>query len=395
MSTWYIVILIALAFFLVVPGIGAFAVRRQWRRFRSGVVEASLRPTVTYATLARLRREAPADRRGEATISGADAGMFRFFGQLEAIEDDDVIWLNDGTISVAADVASKVAYLLPSAGAEAGYGRTYPEATPDRLAWSRLTSLPERTPVFVSGRLELEGGRPVFRAEGREGLLLILFEGPERELLRHSVWTGRQRNEYWNPLTPVSLAVGSLALLLSAFFLFRLPADRGAAILSASAALAPLLPFLPPGFVTFPLYRRLWRYGRFLRAERDLLRLPTRHDFDDQGRAHLPDGELYLWREVDAGAADTLATRGARSLDVTVADGSSVYHAFGVPDGEELGTPDDPMSEFVVVPGHPDELARTSQKLAQRYELGSLGLLLLGVGVNFYILLLLTSRLLF
>jgi hypothetical protein len=381
MNSWYIVLLPAVVFFLLVPGIGAFAVRHRWRRFRRSVAAASLLPTVTYGTLAELRA----------------AGSYRFFGHLEAIEDNDVIWLNDGTISVAADVASKVAHILPARELHANVQRPYPEATPDRLPWSRLTSLPERTPVFVAGRLEVDGGRPVFRAEGRDGLLLILFEGAEHEMLQQSIWTGRQRNEYWNPLTPASLAVGSLSLLLLSYFLIRMPAARAPAIIAASAAFIPLLPFLPPGFVTFPLYRRMWRRGRYLRAERDLLRLAARHEFDESGHTVLPDGEPYERRRVSPQEAEALDERGARRISATVVNETSSYYAFGVPseDGGELRAPEDPMTGLVVVPGPPEELAALSQRHAQFFEVAAVALLLAGIGVNFYLTLLLASRYIF
>lgn len=277
MSIWHLVLGCALTFFVLIPGGGAVAVRRRWRRFRRAVVEASSLPTVTYARLAALRQGA-----GDAGGADSSGGRFRIFGRLEAIEDDDVIWLNDGTISVAADVADTVVYLLPARDQRRG---SFPEVTPDRMPWRRLTTLPERTPVFVAGPLRLEGGRAVFRADGAEGLLLILYDAPDDELLEQAVWSGRQRNEYWNPLTPASLAVGSLALLLVAFVVLRIPSDRAAAIVAVTAALVPVLPLLPPGIFAFAVYRRMWRRGRFLRAERDLLRLPAGRDAAAEERA--------------------------------------------------------------------------------------------------------------
>ncbi len=402
MSSWYLVFGLACTFFIIIPGAGAVSVRRRWRRFRRAVVGSALAPTVTYTALSQLRRTA------------GGAGRYRFFGRLEAIEDDDVIWLNDGAISVAADVARTTAYLLPAAGAREQPSQPFSEETPDRVPWSRLTTLPERTPVFVAGPLRLEGDRPVFRAEAAgDELLLILYDGPDEEVLQHSVWTGRQRNEYWNLLTPASLAVGSLALLLAAYILLRIPADGGAAILAVSCALIPILPLLPPGFISFPLYRRMWRRGRYLRAERDILRLPLRHDFDARGETLLPDGERYVMCTVDAAAAAELVRAGAQRLDVSVAEAEPArareparYFVFGRPGdaagagappsgAEETRRPNDPMAGLLVIPGEPSRLARRSQRTAQLYEISAVASLLVGAGINFYIALLLVSRVMF
>ena len=396
MSTWYLVFGLACTFFLIIPGAGAVSVRRRWRRFRRALVGAALAPTVTYGALSQLRR------------ATGGAGRYRFFGRLEAIEDDDVIWLNDGAISVAADVARTSAYLLPAAGSREEPSWPYAGESPDRVPWSRLTTLAERTPVFVSGPLRLEGDRPVFRAgEAGDELLLILYDGPDEEVLPHSVWTGRQRNEYWNLLTPASLAVGSLALLLAAYILLRVPADRAAAILAVSCSLIPMLPLLPPGFISFPLYRRMWRRGRQLRAERDILRLALRHDFDARGETLLPDGEGYVMRTVDAPAAAELVRAGARKVDVSVAQAEPVrYFVFGAPragatagagpDGVAgLRRPNDPMAGLLVVPGEPSRLARRSERAAQRLEIAAVAILLAGTGINFYIALLLVSRVMF
>lgn len=405
MSTWYLVFGLACTFFIIIPGVGAVSVRTRWRRFRRAVGSAALAPTVTYTALSHLRRA------GAGAAGGA--GRYRFFGRLEAIEDDDVIWLNDGAISVAADVARTTAYLLPAAGSRQQPSRPFSEETPDRVPWSRLTTLPERTPVFVAGPLRLEGDRPVFREEAAgDELLLILYDGPDEEVLQHSVWTGRQRNEYWNLLTPASLAVGSLALLLAAYILLRIPADRGAAILAVSCALIPILPLLPPGFISFPLYRRMWRRGRYLRAERDILRLPLRHEFDARGEALLPDGERYVMRTVDGDAAGELVRAGAQRLEVSVAEAEEGregegerYFVFGTPDVAQpragasdaagLRRPNDPMAGLLVIPGEPSRLARRSERAAQLFEISAVASLLAGTGINFYIALLLVSRVMF
>jgi hypothetical protein len=67
-----------------------------------------------------------------------------------------------------------------------------------------------------------------------------------------------------------------------------------------TASLLPLLIFIPPGILLFFLFRRLWKRGRILRAERDLLQLPLRYFDSVQDRntveSPLPDGETFaMW----------------------------------------------------------------------------------------------------
>ncbi|MFP4066945.1 MAG: hypothetical protein ACLFRR_06725 [Spirochaetaceae bacterium] len=381
MNIWYPIIATAVVFFLVVPGIGAVSVRSRWRRFRRSVVEASALPTVTYGRLAQLR---PGEER-----------PYRFFGRLEAIEEDDVVWLSDGRISVAADMVKTAAYVLPAPEPEAVDNHAFPEATPERLPWARLTSLPERTQMFVAGTLCMEKDRGVFRGQRPDGLLVILYDGPEEGLLLHSVWTGRQRNEYWNPFTPASLAVGSLGLLFLAYLYMRIPPARAAATVAATLALVPPAPLLPPGFIAFPLYRNLWRRGRRHRAERDLLRLPLRYGLTSGEELTLPDGERYACREVDARSARELVAHGAIPPAGRRLTEEAAYQAFGTPDEHGLRAPRDPMAEFVVVPAALRREAARSHRRAIRLEAAALTCLLTGMGTNLYLALTLASRFLF
>src|SRR3990170_8780485 len=90
---------IALLFFAVIPGIGAFSVRSQWRVFRRSILQCSQYPFLRYAD-----------------ISSEDGprGSFRVFGELEAIQGKNRIWINTGSFTVEADLQGVKLYLLPS-----------------------------------------------------------------------------------------------------------------------------------------------------------------------------------------------------------------------------------------------------------------------------------------
>jgi hypothetical protein len=253
------IFLIALIFFVGIPGIGAFSVRSKWRRFRRRVSEASLRPLFTYRVMRNMH---------DRTDSGE---THRFFGALEAIQSDMALWLRGGDVTVAADMSNSDIYVLPR------YTGELPDEPPVRTTWARLGSLTEGAKVFVAGRIRMEGTHAVIWGDASEPLLVVLYDGSERDLLRRCIWSGRQLNEYWNQLTPGSLAGGMLALITIAYVLLRSPAGRLPAITSLTLASGPLLPLLPPGVGLFFLYRWSWRRGRILRAHRDILRVPLRH----------------------------------------------------------------------------------------------------------------------
>ena len=96
-----LVIIIAVLFYVVVPAIGAFLARGQWRRFRTAVTTVSHYPTATPGVVGREH--------------AAPVGYYRFFGTLEAIQGDDRIWLTNGRFSVAADLRNVRVYLIPEA----------------------------------------------------------------------------------------------------------------------------------------------------------------------------------------------------------------------------------------------------------------------------------------
>jgi hypothetical protein len=274
----------AFFFYFFVPGLGAFFVRSRWRKFRKSLVGALEYPEVAYKDLH--------SRDETASLSG----RYHFLGVLEAIQEDDVIWLRGAEVALSADMRGQKVFLLPSqtvcgpvsrpdfaeeapsedVSPEEGGEALLSDETPQVVAWEKVRSLPEGIQVLLSGTLHISGGKGRFRSGKKDDLLVLFYDGDNASLLRRAVWHGRQRNEYWNPFTGVSLGAGILTGMILSYFFLSAPMNRFPAILSIAMSLAPLVPVLPPGMVFFVLYRRLWRRGRFLRAERDILKLPRR-----------------------------------------------------------------------------------------------------------------------
>jgi hypothetical protein len=266
-------------FYFFIPGLGAFFVRSRWRKFRRSLVEALEYPEISYKDLHAKNETSPL------------SGRYHFLGVLEAIQEDDVIWLRSSEVALSADMRGQKVFLLPSqtvsgalsppeaaeeASPEDGPEPVLSDETPQVVAWEKVRSLPEGIQVLLAGTLHISDRKGRFRSGKKDELLVLFYDGDNASLLRRAVWHGRQRNEYWNPFTGVSLGAGILMGMILSYFFLSAPMNRFPAILAIIMSLAPLMPVLPPGMIFFVLYRKLWRRGRFLRAERDILKLPPR-----------------------------------------------------------------------------------------------------------------------
>jgi hypothetical protein len=252
---WAVTLVIALLFYVAIPGAGAFVVRSRWRRFRSAVLAARDAPALDYA-----------EAHGGAPHS--QERWVHFFGRLEAIQRDRSIWIGSGRLSAKVDLSRVAVYVLPAAGIDRD---ALPDETPRQVYWKNLSAMAEGTRVFVAGPVRRAAGEIRFIGERRDEPLVIVYDCPDSEVFANAVWAGRQRNEYWNYLTPISLIAGFVA---ETFWAVTLISDsRLQTLVALVAALVPVLPFFPPGVIGFYWYRRLWRAARRLRARRDLARV--------------------------------------------------------------------------------------------------------------------------
>lgn len=246
--------------YLFIPGLGGMRARARWRRFRDRIRNSSLLPKVSF----------------KSGTNRGPLGAHRFIGRIEALQGDDSLWVRGNGLTVLAVMSGADIYLMPSEGATTPDARTlleerFPEMYPSPMPWRRMTSLQEGTKIYLVGFLESRDG--VLRMYGSREvpLLAILHEG--QDIVPRAVWSGRQKNEYWNAVTPWALLAGSLALFSIATAAFSSHQASPTARLALTGALFPLLPLLPPGVVFYLVYSANWRHARFLRAERDLLAL--------------------------------------------------------------------------------------------------------------------------
>lgn len=252
-------ILAALLFYGVLPVAGAFAARAGWRTFRRRFL-ASL----GYAPLA--LGDGLRSPEGEILVR-------RHSGSAEVLQGEDRLWVRgDGTTSAVLLKDARIYLLPPARTPEGPYDLEAADESLQPAAWNRLSGLSEGARVYAAGNLRIEGGLPVFFGSPAEPLLILIHDGRDGDLARRAVWAGRHRNEYWNPVTLVSLTAGFLSTGAALYDLLRPPLLSLPAALAAALAVSPVLPFLPPGLAFLSMYRRLWARARRLRAHRDLLR---------------------------------------------------------------------------------------------------------------------------
>jgi len=368
---WILIFGVAFIFYGVIPGFGAFWVRSRWRSFRRDVIRSSQLPIFTYQDAFTI---------GNAGDPGEQA--YRFFGTLEGIQEDNSIWLRRGNLVITADMTGQEIVLLPTTRNSNKeelieiHEPLLQEEIPTILPWNRVSSFSEGTKVYIAGPVENEDGKIVFKAKGPKKLLLVFYDGEDTQFLKKVIWNSRHRNEYWNQFTPAALGLGSLGEMIITYYFLTTVQLRIPSILAIGAALTPVLPFIPPGFFLFILYRWLWGRARFLRAERDLIRLPLRFFPDghlDQ-TVLLPTGEEYFCMQVTYFPKQELKGRGklrSTLLDKTLSGKEPLYNWFGIRKEKDPfpGVSRDPMVENIILYGNPEELAVRCEKYAYRLEL--------------------------
>jgi len=274
----YAALTAAFIFFLVIPIIGAVGLRAQWRSFRMRIAQLETKPVLTYGHVARI-------------LGGdEDSGSFRFFGSIEAIEGSNRVWVRGEGVSALVDLSRAPVYTIPPDTSEPGSVKKY--------RWSSFSSVVEGTRIFVGGKVVVEADRAVFVHTPDESLVVVVYEGEDAGLASRLIIGGRSANEYLGYVTPLSFALGLIAISIILVIARSSPFSSVRALIFLIGTV-PVLPFAPPGLVLFLLYRRLWRKALSLRIDRDMLRLAVpsleKRDAPADGSEH-----VELRRRADA-----------------------------------------------------------------------------------------------
>jgi hypothetical protein len=387
-----LVFAIAFLLFGLIPGLGAFAVRRRWRTFRRRMLEVSRLPFIGYF-----------QQPGEDRL----LGDYRIFGDLESLQGENRIYINSGRFTVGADLKDVVIYLLPSSS---GGGRkdlfeqleeTLPDEELRTVLWKKIFSLPAGTRVFVGGALFSEGGRGIFRSLPQKPLVVVIYDGNRETILLRSIWGGRQKNEYWNRYTLPALIAGSIALLLTSYVMLGTPYLRFPSLVALCLSVFPVAALLPPGVLFYFLYAWFWKRARLLRAQRDLFRLPLRYfetsetwkqvPYDEQ-IVTLPSREPYLLTNRPGGVVgENLTIRGSGMVFLPEARRGSYYLFGALKQGAQrvIVRPEDPMAELVLILGDPVLLSAACSRRARWLELLAALFIFSGLAVNLLLVLVL------
>lgn len=242
LSAAYAAFLSAALFYALIPVFGAFIARSSWRAFRDAVAAA--------AALPRLRPglSSPRDMLLE--------------GEVEALAGDDELWVRGHACSAKLAMAGASIVTL-------GRGRGAADGAAERRSWAAVRSVRPGIRVFAAGRFEPDGLIPRLNAAA-PGSLVVLHDGSEPDAAARAIRDGRHPNEYWNPVTKLSLAAGLVICAAIASTSLGRGEPALVSALTLVAATAPALPLLPPGLVGFLTYRAYWRRARYCRSRRDL-----------------------------------------------------------------------------------------------------------------------------
>ena len=250
-------------FFLMIPWVGALHVRQRWRGLRKQLLASLSVPRLRYhdqSTAAHF-------------VSGNCVGCRRMIGVIDAVEGDSTLWISNGEVSAAVEMTGQHLVVLSGMQEDLMYESSAEVGkTPVVIPWDRMFTISQGTQVYLFGRVVAENGRLVFTPESNRSLLIVLFEGAPELLLYRAVWNARQRNEFYNQMTPGSLTLGSAVLLLLAFLLLGNPDARLWGLIALTMSFTPLLPLVPPGVGAYYGFRRLWQSARVMRSRRDLIK---------------------------------------------------------------------------------------------------------------------------
>lgn len=385
MDPLFIIIILIAAFFVVIPGAGAFLVRRRWRRFRKAITSSSRFPILNYTLIRGLGKDF--------------SGEFRAFGSLESIQDDDTIWIKAGDQRFNVSMKNQKVYLLPANSPDTEDKQdieTLERKPIEVLNWTNVYALPQGARVFISGPLQVNAGHGVFAAGPKKDLTIVIYNCSTQDFLKEIIYSGRHRNEYWNFLTPGAIFAGAMILGIYAYVLFHGPLSRVYGIFALTGASLAIQPFIPPGVFLYALYRSLWHTARKLRADRDLFKLPymffqgaPTKSIGPVQTVQLPNGSTYGKTGI---AVDELGNYVYK--DTPVIRQSSLNQSRAVNDCvlfgqviEKNGLPyfagsEDPMAEFVAIRGNPLETAKRNERKSYFLEACAVFSFLTGIIIN-------------
>ena len=120
-------------------------------------------------------------------------GNYRFFGALEALQGNNIVWISNGIRTIVANLRNQPLFLF---GRDTATHTNRPGQTPQLANWHQVTSLPEGTQIFIAGSLASVQGQLQFRTIPivMDVLLVVLYDGTHHESgqTAYLAWTSAQ-----------------------------------------------------------------------------------------------------------------------------------------------------------------------------------------------------------
>ncbi len=363
MQAIVVLFFIPFLFYLLIPAIGAIHVRKIWRKFRGKVVESSFYPICGYDDI----------------ISSKKEGYFRFFGEIEALQSEGNLWVRNNDITISVKMRYCNIYMIPSE-------KKMNAHVPIKLPWERIFSIAEGTALYISGIIRVENDRAIFSGNKKEPLIIIIYDGESKTLLERSISCGRQKNEYWNFLTPWSIATGGIVSLLLLNMMIKASVSSSILVIGIVVSLIPIIPFIPPGLFFFLLYLNFWKKGRICRSDRDLIRLPLRFEkrhISDPDYLHIQfNTERSLFPLKEGYTIRNIQYSQKKNTTTCLSNNSVFGRITTEKDGKWITYSEDPMKEYLVIRENPNKLIRECNRKALFFELNSLLFILFALTIN-------------
>ena len=345
--------------------------RYKWYKFRKHFNKLRLRPILNYSLFRQITKD-------NSSLPQDKENSFRLFGKFESVTDGKILWIRSEDLTVPVLLKNAETYLLQMQN-EKNMKKTFvtDDSVPEKIRWDKVSALIENTKVCVCGDLLYHDGQWAFASTKENPLVIFFYDGHDDDLATYATRVCRSRKEYWNPVTPYSLAIGVLCHFIIIFLFLSRPAFRLTNIVSVVSLFVPLYPILPPGFLLTMAYSRLaWR-ARKLRSWSDIVKQPLNYMFLNL------DGEKY------GSIRKNKLTEQEENIpmilpEITKTKKDANWHIFGIlKPGEELPEkPKDPFAVYGILPDSPSLLSRRFLARAYLSEIFAWILLLAGIGLN-------------
>ncbi|MDR2794078.1 MAG: hypothetical protein LBB61_10535 [Treponema sp.] len=229
----------------IVPSVGTFIQRYHRKVFRRQFMAVLHKPLLDYETWRSLER------------GSANRAVFRFLGKIESVS-ETMLWIKNDSLLIPLALRDTQVFFVNNANLQRIVSRRYPE-------------LFEETKIFVAGEIIRQDGRRIFASTKKNPLITLLYDREKEDLVTRIIGASRNKNDYWNPVTPYSIIMGVFSLILVAVFFLQRPAFRFTAITAFAAVFIPIFPFLPPGVLLTSISRFLRKQSETASIRSDIL----------------------------------------------------------------------------------------------------------------------------